>query len=407
MDKRKSLDDSCDVFLSRHPFHDEFSGHFSSLPPSAWYDAQDPAYIHPPRLLGPPEQIPSIASCVYPRSLPEPGCSNSETFCKPARSLNGRRHIPRPRNPFILFRCDLIRQRKTQAVSEVDGRNISRVAGEIWREMSPEEKQPWLELALKEKERHALLYPEYKYSPISGVKGKKGKNDLTEESRAREVNTLVASLPPGPVRRRDARSVTKAQSRRDVSSRPRPYPQPLPERRSSSCPPVGAVPVSAFPELQTWMPSLASQDDMRRRPSRTVMYQSVNSRPIVEPVVPSFHVPQYGDAWSGMFHAEPRPLESEDTGSGISPQSNKPNATENSALPSFDTSMDPTFSVNFPDFSFDELHRLENLTLEPTFTDPFGPSSTPGAEGPIYPLPMSISPLDFTELPGPSGRSNI
>ncbi|KIK93404.1 hypothetical protein PAXRUDRAFT_106123, partial [Paxillus rubicundulus Ve08.2h10] len=91
---------------------------------------------------------------------------------KPTRSSNGRPHIPRPRNPFILFRCDLVHQRKMQPKSEADDNNVSRIAGELWREMTAEEKRPWLELAVKEKERHVLLYPDYKYAP--STKGKKG-----------------------------------------------------------------------------------------------------------------------------------------------------------------------------------------------------------------------------------------
>ncbi|TFK70575.1 high mobility group box, partial [Pluteus cervinus] len=71
--------------------------------------------------------------------------------------------VPRPRNAFILFRCDFVRQKKIPEDVEKDHRNISRIVGRIWREMSEEDKFPWVEMAEREKLVHSQTYPGYKY----------------------------------------------------------------------------------------------------------------------------------------------------------------------------------------------------------------------------------------------------
>ncbi|KAI6026078.1 high mobility group box domain-containing protein, partial [Pisolithus marmoratus] len=70
--------------------------------------------------------------------------------------------IPRPRNAFILFRCNFVHQRKLNPTENEDN-NVSRMAGQLWSQMTLSEKQPWLRMAQKERERHALLHPNYKY----------------------------------------------------------------------------------------------------------------------------------------------------------------------------------------------------------------------------------------------------
>lgn len=76
-------------------------------------------------------------------------------------------HIPRPRNAFILFRCDFVAQKKIPASVEPDHRNISRIVGRIWKAMSDDDRRPWIEEAQREREKHKRLYPQYRYSPSS------------------------------------------------------------------------------------------------------------------------------------------------------------------------------------------------------------------------------------------------
>ncbi|KAJ7764836.1 high mobility group box domain-containing protein, partial [Mycena metata] len=67
--------------------------------------------------------------------------------------------IPRPRNAFILFRCDYVRQKQ----KDHDQNDISRVVGNMWRNMTDEQRAPWVFMADAEHRKHAVLYPTSKY----------------------------------------------------------------------------------------------------------------------------------------------------------------------------------------------------------------------------------------------------
>ncbi|KAE9406794.1 high mobility group box, partial [Gymnopus androsaceus JB14] len=71
--------------------------------------------------------------------------------------------IPRPRNAFILFRCDFVRQKKVPDHVEANHRNISRIVGTVWKNMSTSQKAPWIAMADMEKKNHAKAHPGYKY----------------------------------------------------------------------------------------------------------------------------------------------------------------------------------------------------------------------------------------------------
>ncbi|KAF8523514.1 high mobility group box domain-containing protein, partial [Hysterangium stoloniferum] len=72
-------------------------------------------------------------------------------------------HIPRPRNAFILFRCLFVSQQSVPASIEKDHRNISRIAGRVWKAMSNQEREPWTKAAEIEKNRHEQKWPGYRY----------------------------------------------------------------------------------------------------------------------------------------------------------------------------------------------------------------------------------------------------
>ncbi|KAF8147756.1 high mobility group box domain-containing protein, partial [Mycena galopus ATCC 62051] len=74
-------------------------------------------------------------------------------------------HIPRPRNAFILFRCDYARQKNERKLPKetTDQNDMSRLVGSIWRNMTREQRAPWVVLAEAEKKKHAVLYPGYKF----------------------------------------------------------------------------------------------------------------------------------------------------------------------------------------------------------------------------------------------------
>ncbi|KAG2049446.1 hypothetical protein BDR06DRAFT_833181, partial [Suillus hirtellus] len=82
--------------------------------------------------------------------------------------------IPRPRNAFIIFRCEYSRKH-SQAAQEGDeeseapnptAKTLSKRAAEAWKELSASEKDIYKVLADKEREDHARLYPHYRFRPM-------------------------------------------------------------------------------------------------------------------------------------------------------------------------------------------------------------------------------------------------
>jgi hypothetical protein len=83
--------------------------------------------------------------------------------------LSGKPLALLDRNPFILFRTAFVRSGHVPADVEPDHRNLSRIAGEVWRRMSPAEKKKWNDLANEVKEEHKKEYPNYRYDTHCAV----------------------------------------------------------------------------------------------------------------------------------------------------------------------------------------------------------------------------------------------
>ncbi|KJA22442.1 hypothetical protein HYPSUDRAFT_202233 [Hypholoma sublateritium FD-334 SS-4] len=154
-------------------------------------------------------------------------------------------HIRRPRNAFILFRCDFVRQKKIPESVETDHRNISRIVGRIWREMTALEKDPWVKMADEEKANHMRNHPGYRFT--RGSPGtRKGKR---VEEGIRRQNDDRASLSPNEVS--------------------------LALERAASCPPGALhVPVVNAEGANVYGNPMKIRDDLERRPSRVPVYQS-------------------------------------------------------------------------------------------------------------------------------------
>lgn len=350
MTQRNSLSDVCDVYISRHK-NDQ-----SSAGPGLISDLRS-SWGH--LLLSRPDQN-------GPRlPLPEPGCGcspNAVTLPKFSRYGQSLR-VPRPRNAFILFRCDFVHQRKLNPTENEDN-NISRVAGQRWSQMTLLEKQPWLRMAQNERERHALLYPNYKYTP----------NPLNFKLRKTKIrgynphlHKAVESSALGPTLPANSQPQPRlTRTNEQINSHPldtRPYPHP-PERRPSSCPPIGATPVPDLRALESWLPPLVSQDDLRRRPSQTVMYQSTPTLNTIEPTSNDYlPLLQKNDSWLGV----PQPYPWRLAGNEQLIQHNPVDSEFPVASAPMDS--DPTYAA----FSkqLDALSDIEFLSLEPTFVDPF------------------------------------
>ncbi|KAJ6527260.1 hypothetical protein DFH09DRAFT_827249, partial [Mycena vulgaris] len=80
--------------------------------------------------------------------------------------------IPRPKNSFMIFRCEFTRLHHNPqgSRSRRNGlrecyRSVSGRASDAWHSLTPLEKQHYQHLADLEKAQHALDYPHYRYRP--------------------------------------------------------------------------------------------------------------------------------------------------------------------------------------------------------------------------------------------------
>ncbi|GAA5942282.1 HMG-box domain-containing protein [Sporobolomyces koalae] len=139
------------------------------------------------------------------------------------KKFHGRKvsigHIPRPRNPFILFRSHAINSgmiprttvvehldprdgTRSERIVKVDHKNISQLVGKVWKELSEEQKKVWERLADKEKREHAIKFPDYKFKP-------------RQPARKRpETNTSTSTVTKGKIQSR--RVVDKDAKREDI-----------------------------------------------------------------------------------------------------------------------------------------------------------------------------------------------
>jgi HMG (high mobility group) box len=153
----------------------------------------------------PTAEAPLINSDPRSSILPNPAPIDDaqQALGPPAKKSHARRqpegHIPRPRNAFILFRSDFVAQKKIPASVEPDHRNISRIVGRIWKAMSDEARQPWIEEAKRERERHKRLYPQYRYAPSSATSSVAGTALKEKRAQNQKIRESMGVLPPWEV----------------------------------------------------------------------------------------------------------------------------------------------------------------------------------------------------------------
>ncbi len=267
--------------------------------------------------------------------LPTPtALSLTPTVPDPTKKSHARKrppgHVPRPRNAFILFRCDFVRQQTIPQAVERDHRNLSRIAGIMWRGMTQEMRKPWIAMAEREKREHAERWPAYRYKPEGlvvpkrKVKSKVLGDDMDDDEEF-EVGGDDDEYGDRRVRGRER----AREKKRDVGAAvDLPHSQltyTLPHRRSSSCPPPGSqvsqptilperVGTSGFEAPFTFgaLPSHdgeaygtarksssgMAQDDITtsRRPSRVPTFHSVH--PVGSVFDTSLHQTQIGNPFS-------------------------------------------------------------------------------------------------------------
>lgn len=130
---------------------------------------------------------------------------------------SSKEHIPRPPNAFMLYRSHMLKSRGT-ADPEKRQQNLSRIAGQLWRAMSKEDRAVWHEKAAEVQAAHYAKYPGYKFKPNR----KSTKSAKTLRSGAyfpKPTEQFGAESSIGPVRRaRSTRVRPQAVTRDDLLS---------------------------------------------------------------------------------------------------------------------------------------------------------------------------------------------
>ncbi|KAH9947967.1 hypothetical protein B0H21DRAFT_821479 [Amylocystis lapponica] len=224
-----------------------------------------------------------------PAQSPPPSPDTPPDSSFTSRSAHTRRkkpgHIPRPPNAFIIFRSALWDENKHTTGIERDHREISRMAGSIWNKLSDAERAPYKARAEAEKQKHAIMYPEYKYTPVyrkDKPAKRKPKEDDATGTRRKAAPRLVlkgprseqikqsdedsdfeiparpsprrARPPPRPPVSRPAAPVPRATR---PPPRPRPAPSSKPKEKGKG---RAAVAVKVEEQLES-MPSAFPPDD--------------------------------------------------------------------------------------------------------------------------------------------------
>ncbi|KAG6909589.1 hypothetical protein DXG01_016628 [Tephrocybe rancida] len=238
--------------------------------------------------------------------------------------------VARPRNAFIIFRCDYSRKhtKEGKRVRRPPGtvsteKTLSKRAGEAWRLLSAQERKPYEERAEQEKEQHARMHPNYRYRPAKRSGHKRKNSSISSRSNSQ-------SLIAPPV---EEAEVIAPIPRYPFLSATGPPPPPLPpadmaevkarHRRSASVPalPVGGIfqyvptpkaevkrPVSAMGSLP---PSLALDCTFEGQQSYDPqMIEQYSASGYFTPQVESLNTVQHASPGMFLFPSQYSPADS-------------------------------------------------------------------------------------------------
>lgn len=165
------------------------------LPPSQNYICDSPIY---------PDHISSADSTITTSFRVEQDQQDSPLSTTAGEDKQDNTWVARPRNKFILFRCDYVRKHSCDGKRVRQGlpgneKSLSKQAAEAWHYLSKEERLYWKECAIKERTEHARKYPNYKYRP------KKSTVVRRRPSRSSSKN-LESALPTKTLAQKNTKS---------------------------------------------------------------------------------------------------------------------------------------------------------------------------------------------------------
>ncbi|KAM0713516.1 hypothetical protein Q7P37_010478 [Cladosporium fusiforme] len=151
----------------------------------------------------------------------------------PAAAAAEARHIPRPRNEFMIFRNDFAARWRTGHGEKrgLHNPDISKEAGKAWQALKANDKAAWAKYKARantEKKQHEQRYPDYKYTPLKKIQACFGepscscgayKINLAELQRLREGAPTPENKFTGAVSDSEGEYIaprTRSQSRGDI-----------------------------------------------------------------------------------------------------------------------------------------------------------------------------------------------
>ncbi|KAF7799648.1 hypothetical protein EIP86_010888 [Pleurotus ostreatoroseus] len=223
------------------------------------------------------DDTPSPTDTLFPpAAAPEPTPSRRRV---PPGKRRSQGYIPRPPNAFMLFRADFVRQKHVPGSIETNHGSLSKIIGNIWTNLSPEQKEPWNKLAKKKKAEHKQMYPNYRFRPVHNKNKNAAKRkekplpDPTDEARCEQVAQLLLDGKKGAELTAAVRQLdyTNNQDWSSSMTPPPPYaafaaPTPIyAQRRPSSVPPpttlYNPISIPTVPFLPPWQHPSASRPD--------------------------------------------------------------------------------------------------------------------------------------------------
>lgn len=205
------------------------------------------------------DQSSADRSSTATHDLASPTSSSSPLMSEPSNTTPS--HIPRPPNAFMLYRSDFLKRGIIPAHVERRQQNLSRIAGQCWNLLPPEEKAQWQERAAQALLEHQKRNPDYKFTPAPRGSRRtkvKGRSDNDEDvadggDRIRQIREKYARIagPTVPPTRR--RRLKGQNSSRDLDTTPAdisPFVETIQTPLPSSIPPSPCSSVSS-PEFDT------------------------------------------------------------------------------------------------------------------------------------------------------------
>ena len=113
--------------------------------------------------------LPSLYAGPSSFPFPKPSSPRIESATAYQRRLKDPERVRRPRNAFIIFRCNFTHQYLanggSERASETEKTSLSKRAGDAWRNANPETRRYYQNLADEERTRHRIEHPDYRFRP--------------------------------------------------------------------------------------------------------------------------------------------------------------------------------------------------------------------------------------------------